>query len=69
MKLLIAKSDEAHNFISIHVKLYKLVGIFRISLCDNLCKCIGRLTDIIDLCITNSKLIHMKIIELDLLIH
>jgi hypothetical protein len=69
VKLLVAKSDETDDFVAIYVKLDKLTGVFRISLCDDLSECIGRLTDIIDLSITDAELIHVKVIELDLFVH
>jgi len=69
VKLLVAKSDEPNNFIAIDVKLNKLTRVFRIGLFDNLIKCIGRLTDIIDLCIADAKLVHVEVIELDLFVH
>ena len=69
MKLLVAESDKPNDFIAINVKLDKLTRVFRIGLCDNLSKCIGRLTDIIDLCIADAELVHVEVIELDLLVH
>lgn len=69
MKLLITTRSESNNLVTIDVEGYKLARVLRISLSDDFSECILRLSNIVDALFANTKLIHVEVVELNLLVH
>lgn len=68
MQLLIPTGHEADDLIAVDVENHELARCW-VTLGDNLGKRVLWLTNEVDLLITNAEVIHVEIVELDLLVH